>query len=236
MLPLHPGPKAAERIETPIRQFGSGSILCVAISPDGGKILVGTTSRRAQLLDVATGAEIRGFSGYGRPVSSVAFSPDDSRILVGSEDHMARMYDAASGDSLRTFPGGGWSTNVSDMSAVFSFDGGQVLTRTFEGGVKLWNVATGALIRAYSGDPNRISEIALSPDGTRILVGLSDSTAQLWDAATGDTLRVLAGHRGEVTAVANLPGRKAPPDRVLRQHRQGMGCLNRGIPAHLVRA
>ena len=76
------------------------------------------------------------------------------------------------------------------IAVAFSTDGTQILTagrndRT----VKLWNTATGELIRDFPRQKQNIVSAALSPDGTQILTGGSagDSPGEvmLRDAATG---------------------------------------------------
>ena len=71
--------------------------------------------------------------------------------------------------------------------------------------MKLWDAATGQLLRTFEGHAGRVNSVAFSPDGTRVLSGSWDKTVKLWDAATGQLLRTFEGHSGRVFSVAFSP-------------------------------
>jgi len=87
------GSAQADTVTAPIRQFGLGTLECVAYSPDGDKILTGGGGG-AYLWDVSTGTVLRKFSGHTCGVNSVAFSPDGTKVLTGSYDDTAKLLDA----------------------------------------------------------------------------------------------------------------------------------------------
>lgn len=87
-------------------------------------------------------------------------------------------------------------------SFALSTDGTRVLSGSEDGTMKLWDAATGALLRTF-GDRNSIGSVAFSPDGARVLSGAGD--AKLWDAATGALLRTFEGDEYPVTSVAFSP-------------------------------
>src|SRR5688572_13797013 len=100
------------------------------------------------------------------------------------------------GGVIRTFTG---PDGV--FSVAFSPDGSKVLTgagplyspprndRT----ARLWDAATGTLLRTFSGHTGGVHSVAFSPDGSKVLTGavswfpneVVDTTPKLWDAATG---------------------------------------------------
>jgi len=66
------------------------------------------------------------------------------------------------------------------VSAVaFSSDGGRVLSGSHDNTVKLWDAATGALIRTFEGHSREVYSVAFSPDGTRVGSG-SDALRRWW--------------------------------------------------------
>ncbi|MCP4641562.1 MAG: hypothetical protein GY851_14055, partial [bacterium] len=74
----------------------------------------------------------------------------------------------------------------------------QILTGSHDDTAKLWDVATGNVIRTFSGHANPVYSVAFSPDGARVLTGSNDNTAKLWDTATGNVIRTFSGHANPV--------------------------------------
>lgn len=89
-----------------------------------------------------------------------------------------------------------------------SRDGRTVITGNFNGTVKLWDVASGRLLRSLDGHADVVYKGVLSPD-EKILASCSrDGRIKIWEVATGRELRVLNGHTRPVKAVAFSPDGK----------------------------
>ena len=202
------------------------SVSSVAISPDGrtalsgsedetlygseDKTLYGSRDKTLKLWDLATGKELRSFTGHPGSFYSVAISPDGRTALSGSEDNTLKLWDLATGRKLRSFTG----HTVSVSSVAISPDGRTALSGS--GGwsgdntLKLWDLATGKELRTFTGHTHSVSSVAISPDGRTALSGSWDRTLKLWDVATGRELRSFTGHTGWVRSVAISPdGRTA---------------------------
>lgn len=93
--------------------------------------------------------------------------------------------------------------------ATFSPDSKCLVTTSEEGNVKMWNLASGKLVRVCKGHTGKVFEAFYSPDGKCFATCSEDSTVRIWDAATGKCLRVLKGHRASVSySVFSPDGRK----------------------------
>ena len=163
----------------------SGPVDSVAFSPDGRAALSGGSDGTTRLWDVASGHELRTFTGHSGRV--VAFSPDGRIALSGSSDGTARLWDAASGREIRTFTGHSGAIT----SIVFSPDGRTALSGSNDKRIKLWDVASGREIRTFTGHSSGVSLLAFLPDGHSILSASEDGTVRLWDVESGRELKRL---------------------------------------------
>jgi WD40 repeat protein len=121
---------------------------------------------------------------------SAAFSPD-GRQIVTTDDRAAQVWDAQTyrrravlfhGDTV--------------YRALYSADGARIVTAGADGTVKIWDAASGALVRELRGGGarRRYFAVALSPDG-RIVAAIDDQgdVAHVWDAATGAQVAAFRG-------------------------------------------
>src|SRR5262249_5999791 len=80
-------------------------------------------------------------------------------------------------------------------------DGRQAASGGQDNLLRLWDVATGLLLRTFDAQTNSINGVAFSPDGRQVLTGGDDKLLRLWDVATGQSAQTMEGHTGEVFAV-----------------------------------
>jgi WD40 repeat protein/tRNA A-37 threonylcarbamoyl transferase component Bud32 len=92
---------------------------------------------------------------------------------------------------------------------AISPDGQLVASGSNDNTVKLWQIATGKLVRTlggwFSGHSSMVNAIAFSPDGDLLATGSWDDTIKLWQVSTGKELYTLTGHSNWVNSVAFSP-------------------------------
>ena len=156
-----------------------GSVVSVAFSPDGKRIVSGSLDNTIRVWDIITGNQIgEPFTGHASDVLSVAFSPDGKRIVSGSFDSTIRIWDVATGKQIGE-PLTGHTGSV--IFVAFSPDGKRIVSGSCNT-IRIWDVATGKQIsEPLRGHTDWIKSVAFSPDGKRIVSGSSDKTIRIWD-------------------------------------------------------
>ena len=97
----------------------TGVVTCVAHSPDGKRLVSGSSDKTLKVWDADTGQEIRTLVGHTGAITCVAFSPDGKRLVSGSEDRTVKVWDVQTGQEIRTLEG-----HTSGVTCVaFSPDG-----------------------------------------------------------------------------------------------------------------
>jgi WD40 repeat protein len=157
-----------------------GSTRAGTFTPDGRQLAWASRDGSVRLVDVATGQEIRRFTGHTAPVASTAFSPDGQILATGGNDGTVMLWDAATGALVRTLPKHSDEVN----SLAFSPDGERFVSASGDI-LKLWLTATGEELRTFKGHTGRVRAIAFSPDGHRLVSASGDRTVKLWDIASG---------------------------------------------------
>ena len=84
-------------------------------------------------------------------------------------------------------------------------DGRRIVSGSWDGMLKVWDVATGREILTFKAHPVAIHSVAVSPDGRQVVSGSRDKTLKVWDAATGQQTLTLIGHTSWVWCVAFSP-------------------------------
>ena len=91
----------------------------------------------------------------------------------------------------------------------YSVDGRFALTGSWDSTLKLWEIATGRLLRTLEGhEPfgirgySYVTAISFSRDGQLAVSSGVDRTIRTWDLVHGQLLRTIPAHRGEPKAVS----------------------------------
>jgi WD40 repeat protein/serine/threonine protein kinase len=176
-----------------------GSILTVAFSPDGTKVLTASNDSTARLWDVATASPVGPPLQHKGSVAAAMFSPDGRRLITASADKTAQLWDAATGTPLC----GPLQHQGYVFSVDFSPDGQQVVTGGFDKTARLWDASSGAPLGTPMLHEKEVNVVRFSPNGKSLLTAC-DGVVQLWDAATQAPIGVPMQHHGLVMSMVAL--------------------------------
>jgi len=162
-------------------------VVSVSFSPDGQILAVGGVDeaqnqlRNAAVWTYSVGSwePLIKFPEFWN-IGALAYSPDGTRLVGGGTSRNVQVWNTSDGASIFTL---NHAHQVSD--AVISPDGSTLATATCEttvntecteGGVWLWDLPTGRLIRKLADFPDIVESVAFSTDGS-VLIAASRSGA-----------------------------------------------------------
>lgn len=165
-------------------------------SPDGGRIVTGSTDTTARIWDAFTGEQLTPPLRHAAQVAGAKFSPDGLRVATVSLDRMVRVWDAFTGrqliEPIRIPRGFG--------RALFSADGQRIVMSPRELGEDsddrrarprpsiAWDIRPGQMFGAMVQHREQIESVEFSPDGAFLLTASRDGLARIWNKATGAAL------------------------------------------------
>ena len=79
---------------------------------------------------------------------------------------------------------------------------GRVVSSSFDGSLKMWELATGRELRSAEAHAGSVNALSLTPDDQVLVSASSDTTLKVWNLDSGEELRTLTGHTGAVNGMA----------------------------------
>jgi len=193
---------------TLVRTFSDGAVSSIeglALSPDGACFLAfGHDEKSGQPASLIFWDTLSGklLGRFDRQVIAAAFLPDGRRALVLGPDSLV-LLDTRTGEIA-------WTTRTVDEAGQFgalslSEDGTRALWAGWTPEVKLFDTATGRLLRTFLGHVESVHEACFLNDDRWVASNGFDHGVKIWDVATGTALRDLRGYAEPTAALAFTP-------------------------------
>jgi WD40 repeat protein/mono/diheme cytochrome c family protein len=133
------------------------TVYCVAFAPDGKSVATGGGDNQIRLWTPDNdGKQVRSLGGFGGPVFQLRYHPDGKQLLACSADKTVRVY-ADNSQRLVLNGHGDWI-----YSFALSPDGKTVASGSWDGEVRLWNLADGKPLRTIVAAPG-LKPVAQTP-------------------------------------------------------------------------
>ena len=182
------------------------SVLCLAVSVDGKRLVSGGCDRIVRVWDLSGGiANARleqSIENHADWVLGVALAPDGKHLLTCSRDKTAKVWDLSTKESVLTFP--------EHQNAVFGVAVKSDSKVGFSAGIdkqlRMWNTTgDGKQIKVLGGHGDDILKLVYHPSLPILVTTSADKTVKIWDANTGANTKTLSGMGDHVFAAAISP-------------------------------
>lgn len=171
-----------------------------AVSPDGSHIAIASEKGVVTLLDGRSLATIRPLYDGKTLVRHLEFSHKGRWLAVATASSLTVLCELANPANSRILSG--HASRV--WGASFSADDRRLLTNSFDGTARVWDVATTREVACMQ-HPGWVSTAEWSPDEERVVTSCADGNVRVFEATDGRELLKLPGHEGFVFSAEFTP-------------------------------
>jgi WD40 repeat protein/DNA-directed RNA polymerase subunit RPC12/RpoP len=178
------------------------SVNCVAITPDGKRLLSSSSDRTVRIWAFPSGRLERVLEGHQTTVGPVVPVANGKMLLSGGtgSDCSIKLWVTDSGECTRTI-----QADQPVMAAALSADGKRLLISGHEGNMALWDLDAGRRLATMRQHVGAVYSVAITADGRHGFSGSRDKTVKIWDLETRTCVGTLEGHGWDVDSVALSP-------------------------------
>jgi WD40 repeat protein len=175
----------------------SDRVTGLAFSGDGAYVASSSWDDTIRLWEVPGGPEVATFRASDVDLNGIDFSPDGSLLASGEA-----IWEVDTQQVVHVL-----ERSIQTGAVAFSPDGSTLAVASVALPVRLWDVASGQVVRTLEGQAGDVAfSIVFSPDGGLLAAGMHGGRVRLWEAASGHLAGTLEyGNDHDVHDVAFSP-------------------------------
>ena len=181
----------------------SGSVRALAATPDGSKVLCGSSSYDVEIWDIETGSQLAVLDNDAGAIYSFAITPDGRYVICAGDSGNISIWDLNRGQLVNRF-----DAHDSLISSLrITADGRRMISGSYDCTIKVWDLEIEKTfwqpVHVLAGHSKEITGIASTADGQLIASSSDDQTLKLWNLShCGFTRETAKGHPSCIDAVS----------------------------------
>ncbi len=165
--------KTGKRVTEIGKEFDQ--VMSADISPDHGKVVLATNTKKVKCFDVATGEELYLISKHTEWVTGADFSPDG--VLLATSDRNGNVFAWEADNGGEFYALGQHKGSVTDLA--WRADSNILASCSADGIIMTWEMKTGKQVASWGAHGGNVLSVSFTPDGRLLSCG-ADGTTAMW--------------------------------------------------------
>eukprot|EP01027_Heterolobosea_sp_BB2_P009061 GEZU01013406.1.p1 GENE.GEZU01013406.1~~GEZU01013406.1.p1 ORF type:complete len:568 (+),score=81.26 GEZU01013406.1:190-1893(+) len=182
------------------------NVKCVTFVGDSGNFIAsGSSDNTVRLWNSQTGGALHVLEGHSSRVWDITTTKTGNLLASASGDSSVKIWDIS---SIHTSSAAAphckmtLTESIGDVYATrFHPAENHIVSAGYDKIVRLYDVRTGELVRAFTGHTAAVCSVLFNPYGNLVVSGAKDNTIKFWDIVSGMCVKTFTQHLGEVTSI-----------------------------------